>query len=102
MDEPFGALDAQNRNLLQDELLQMWDQTAAEKIDGGNGKSEADRRERKTILFVTHSIDEAIVLGGSRVGHDLRAGPHQSRDPRALCTGRGAPTNSSATLSSAS
>jgi NitT/TauT family transport system ATP-binding protein len=49
MDEPFGALDAQNRILLQDELLQIWE----ENNDAG---------ARKTILFVTHSIDEAIVL----------------------------------------
>jgi NitT/TauT family transport system ATP-binding protein len=49
MDEPFGALDAQNRTLLQDELLQIWEQ--------------ASLRARKTILFITHSIDEAIVLG---------------------------------------
>ena len=49
MDEPFGALDAQNRILLQDELLQIWEQTS-------------DSSQRKTILFVTHSIDEAIVL----------------------------------------
>ncbi len=53
MDEPFGALDAQNRALLQDELLQIWDQT------GDNAGGGA----RKTILFVTHSIDEALVLG---------------------------------------
>ncbi len=45
MDEPFGALDAQNRVILQDELLQLWDAT------------------EKTVVFVTHSIDEAIVLG---------------------------------------
>ncbi len=49
MDEPFGALDAQNRILLQDELLQIWEQTR-------------EQNQRKTILFVTHSIDEAIVL----------------------------------------
>jgi NitT/TauT family transport system ATP-binding protein len=49
MDEPFGALDAQNRILLQDELLQIWEQTSS-------------GSQRKTILFVTHSIDEAIVL----------------------------------------
>lgn len=49
MDEPFGALDAQNRILLQDELLQIWEATPT-------GSS------RKTIVFVTHAIDEAIVL----------------------------------------
>src|SRR5215467_8058869 len=49
MDEPFGALDAQNRILLQDELLQIWEANTL-----GN--------QRKTILFVTHAIDEAIVL----------------------------------------
>jgi NitT/TauT family transport system ATP-binding protein len=49
MDEPFGALDAQNRILLQDELLQIWEATG-------------EANQRKTILFVTHSIDEAIVL----------------------------------------
>lgn len=49
MDEPFGALDAQNRVLLQEELLQIWDQT-------GEGST------RKTILFVTHSIEEALML----------------------------------------
>jgi NitT/TauT family transport system ATP-binding protein len=44
MDEPFGALDAQTRELMQAELLRLW---------------EADR---KTVAFVTHSIDEAILL----------------------------------------
>ena len=44
MDEPFGSLDVQTRDLLQDELLAIW------------------QRERKTVLFVTHSIEEAIYL----------------------------------------
>lgn len=51
MDEPFGALDAQNRIILQDELLQIWEQTTV-----------VDPAERKTVVFITHSIDEAIVL----------------------------------------
>ena len=44
MDEPFAALDEQNKLILQAELLRVWDEL------------------RKTILYVTHSIDEAIVL----------------------------------------
>jgi NitT/TauT family transport system ATP-binding protein len=49
MDEPFGALDAQTREIMQNELLRMW---------------EADR---KTVVFVTHSIDESILLSDSIV-----------------------------------
>jgi NitT/TauT family transport system ATP-binding protein len=44
MDEPFGALDAQTRELMQEELTAIWQQT------------------RNTVLFVTHDIDEAIYL----------------------------------------
>lgn len=44
MDEPFGALDAQTRNILQSDLLEIWD------------------RSRKTVVFVTHAMDEAVFL----------------------------------------
>ena len=46
MDEPFGAIDAKNRVLLQDLLLQILDQT----------------EQKKTIVFVTHDVDEAILM----------------------------------------
>ena len=45
MDEPFGALDAQTREILQEELQGIW------------------QREKRTMVFITHSIDEAILLG---------------------------------------
>jgi len=49
MDEPFAAVDAQTREILQEELLKIW----GERLPS---------RERKTVLFVTHSIDEAVFL----------------------------------------
>ena len=45
MDEPFAALDEQNKSLLQEELLRIWEES------------------RNTVLFITHSIDEALFLG---------------------------------------
>lgn len=45
MDEPFGALDAQTRMLMQDELIRIWQST------------------KKTILFVTHDLNEAVLMG---------------------------------------
>lgn len=56
MDEPFGALDAQTRNMLQKELLEIWEKT------------------RKTILFVTHSVDEAVYLSDRIVVLTTRPG----------------------------
>lgn len=44
MDEPFGAIDAQTRELMQEELLRIWS------------------TKRKTVIFITHSIDEAVYL----------------------------------------
>jgi NitT/TauT family transport system ATP-binding protein len=45
MDEPFAALDAQTRRVMQEELLRLWN------------------REKKSVIFVTHHIDEALLLG---------------------------------------
>lgn len=45
MDEPFGALDAQTRRLLQDEVRKDW------------------RRDKRTVMFVTHDVEEAVALG---------------------------------------
>lgn len=56
MDEPFGALDAQNRSLLQQELLQIWE-------TAGSGNVYPHPHDATTVIFVTHSIDEAIILG---------------------------------------
>jgi NitT/TauT family transport system ATP-binding protein len=56
MDEPFSAIDAQMRHVLQDDLLEMW---------------QADRR---TVLFVTHSIEEAILLADRVIMLSVRPG----------------------------
>jgi NitT/TauT family transport system ATP-binding protein len=49
MDEPFGALDAQNRRIMQNEVRRIWQQTG------------------RTIVFVTHSIEEAVAIGTTLV-----------------------------------
>jgi len=56
MDEPFGALDAQTRNIMQSELLRIWEE------------------EKKTVIFVTHSVDEAIYLADTIVIMSARPG----------------------------
>jgi len=49
MDEPFGALDAQNRRIMQNEVRRIWRETG------------------RTILFVTHSIEEAVAIGSTLI-----------------------------------
>jgi NitT/TauT family transport system ATP-binding protein len=56
MDEPFAALDAQHRRILQDELLTLW------------------QEDRRTVVFVTHSLEEALLLGDRVVVMSARPG----------------------------
>ena len=77
MDEPFGALDAQTRLILQQTLLEQWE------------------RDTKTVLFVTHSIEEALTLGDrvfvmsarpGRLLHEVKVPFERPRDAAALRT----------------
>jgi NitT/TauT family transport system ATP-binding protein len=72
MDEPFGALDAQTRELMQEELQRIWAATG------------------KTVLFVTHDVEEAVYLGERVIVFSARPGrikaelPVRFQRPRAL------------------
>ena len=72
MDEPFAALDAQTRELMQAELLKIWS------------------KSKKTVLFITHQIDEAVLLAdrvvvmGTRPGRIKNEFPIPFERPRSL------------------
>ncbi len=66
LDEPFGALDNQTRSLMQEMLLGIWE------------------RERKTVMFVTHDIEEAIFMGSRVVVMTARPGRIKADIPVAL------------------
>ena len=74
MDEPFGALDSQTRQLMQELLLDVWE------------------RDHKTVLFITHDIDEAILLADivhvmtARPGRIKRSLPIDIPRPRGIDT----------------
>ena len=73
MDEPFGALDALTRVQLQDQLLDTWSQ------------------ERRTVIFITHDVDEAVYprQPGGRHGRPARPDPRDHRRGSALSADRG-------------
>jgi ABC-type nitrate/sulfonate/bicarbonate transport system ATPase subunit len=66
MDEPFGALDHQTRELMQEMLLSIWEDT------------------RTTVLFVTHDIDEAVFMGNRVMVMSARPGRIKLDQPVAL------------------
>ena len=72
MDEPFAALDFQTRVLMQQFLLEIW------------------RDFGSTILFVTHQIDEAVLLADRVVVDERGAGARARGSARSACRGRAA------------
>ena len=100
MDEPFSALDIQTRQLMENELLDLWGAPAGERsaaperagVSPSGAGSEASRvvKSRKAVLFITHDLDEAIAMSdrvvvlsagpGSRVVGEFRIDLERPRD----------------------
>ena len=70
MDEPFAAVDAQTREILQFELLRIWETRPT------------------TMVFVTHSIEEAVLMGDRVVVLKGRPEQHSRDDRRSICRAR--------------
>ena len=83
MDEPFGAIDAKNRVLLQDLLLQILDAT----------------EKKKTIVFVTHDVDEAILMSDRILFMEDKKIAHEVKVPFARPRNREKLTSDEAYLS---
>lgn len=71
MDEPFAALDAQTRIVMQEELIKLW------------------KRDKPTVIFITHSVDEAVYLGDRVVVMTKRPGTSKCVIPITGSTGTG-------------
>ena len=82
MDEPFGALDALTREQMNLDLQRIW------------------LRDRNTVIFITHSIEEAVLLSDRVVVMYVAPGPHRRHSQVSICRGRAAPTPAAKSASS--
>jgi NitT/TauT family transport system ATP-binding protein len=74
MDEPFTALDVHTRLRMETELLTLWEGRSAERLElEPGGRAHPATAERKTVVFVTHDLEEAIALADRVVV--MSAGP---------------------------
>jgi NitT/TauT family transport system ATP-binding protein len=93
MDEPFGAVDAKNRSLLQELLLKLWEGNQDGLVFPLDETVARPVRERKTVVFITHDIDEAILMSDriimlsnspGRISRELEVSFPRPRSPSAL------------------